>query len=510
MKKQLRDYQSNTAKVMLEHEAERLCICAPTGSGKTQTFSAYTNAFIKSHPTNKVYIAVNRIELLKQTVNTLKTQYGIFPGIIDRDTKSKPMTAVTVCMVETLYRRAKKWNFQDVDVLIIDECHIGDYFKILSLFKKVFGFSATPIYNKRGYCLADWYHDIYIPTSISKLIQDGILCKAITYAPRIMLDKASVKTKGDDYDFDQMGELLSDVVFINQVVNYWRRFSDKRAMVYNSSIEHSKKVCAALKLAGCNARHLDGNTPDHERKHIFKWLADTPGAWLCNVAVATTGVDVPEVEIIMVNLLIKSLSRYLQICGRGSRTIQPAMRDDFIYGKDTFTILDMHGSCLSLGEWQEERDWEMMFRRKKKKGEGVAPVKHCPQCDAIVSASASVCKYCNYVFDIEMDRPPMDEYDPELQVVNRAREYAARQIMIRDERGHKEWSPFYKSMEHYKNEVQKGKISIGQFRLAMMQVAEVFYAKKGVEKMNKGHKMFINERIDEAIESIEIPELNSN
>lgn len=498
------EHQINSLRFMLEHiQDERMCICAPTGSGKTVTFSGYSHQYLQINPKHRILIAVNRIELLKQTKKTLQNFFGIHAGIIDAQTKGKPSTSVTICMIETLFRRLSKWNFQDVDVLLIDECHIGDFFKILPLFKKIIGFSATPIYNrKKDSCLADYYHSIFIPTTLGDLIKKRLICNAVTYAPKHKLGRKAIAIKGDDYDTVAMGKELSKVSFIDQVVNYWSRFKDKKAMVYNSSIEHSLEVTKALKLAGANVKHLDGSTPDYERKHIFDWLASSPGAWLCNVGVATTGVDVPEVEVIMVNRLIRSLSLYIQICGRGSRVIKNG-QSLYLSEKYSFTILDMHGNCETLGEWQDERDWEALFRNKTKKKEGVAPIKFCPSCDAVIPASANECKFCGAVFAKPLTKN-IAEFDPDLVVVSKVRNDAKDFISFVKKNNYKPIAVLFKARDFYARELKEGHISVSAFAEKMFLVANEYYKEQGFVEMNYGHKKYVQELIDIKLKELSI------
>lgn len=138
--------------------------------------------------------------------------------------------------------------------------------------------------------------------------------------------------------------------------------------------------------------HLDGNTPEYERKAILEWFKNTSDAILCNVAILTAGWDEPTIETVIMNRSTLSMPLWLQCTGRGSR---PAP------GKKTFTIIDLGGNAAqpSIGDWNAPRNWENIFFNPPKKGEeGVAPSKNCPECDAILHASAKVCQYCGYVF----------------------------------------------------------------------------------------------------------------
>lgn len=484
-----RYYQRNTIDHLMQNFEynERECICAPTGSGKTFIFAGYCVELIKKYPTLKIHIAVHRVELFNSTLEAFK-KLNVYAAKVDRSVKMKPIANITVCMAETLHRRLTKkhlsWNVDDVGLLLIDECHLGDFFKLLPLYKKIRGFTATPQYVRNvGQSLSDYYHTIFIPTSVTTLINEGHLSSAITYAPSIRLGRQEVKTKGDDYDMIDMGNKLSDIKFINQVVNYYQKYKDQRCIVYNSSVAHSKLVTQALQEIGAPCQHLDADSTN--RKYILDWYNKTEGAWICNVGIATTGTDLPKTNIIMVNRLVKSLNLYLQICGRGSRTTE---------NKNTFLILDMHGNCLTHGEWSDERDWEKLFYNKRKKTkEGIAPLKECPNCAAVVPIQAKVCKYCEHIFEVlEDEKKEVQEIDPILIQYTKVKQKAETFIKTATERNHKLFSVIYKSMDYYYNYLASGKINEEQFRNNVYIVAELYYKEQGHDKMNIGHKKFID------------------
>lgn len=126
------------------------------------------------------------------------------------------------------------------------------------------------------------------------------------------------------------------------------------------------------------------------RDEIVKWYLSTPNAILNNVAILTTGFDAPDTETIIMNRATLSMPLWLQCCGRGSRPTD---------AKSSFTIIDMGQNAISHGDWSSSRDWENIFFNPPKTGKpGVAPVKNCTKCDAIVAARALTCKYCGHEF----------------------------------------------------------------------------------------------------------------
>lgn len=385
---------------ILNSEQQIECICAPTGAGKTIIFSEVTKQFEKDG--KKVIIIVNRIELMQQTKKHL-FQIGVIPAILKNGVKKMPIGTPLIAMVETLDRRLKKWSFAHFDVAIIDECHRGEYIKLIHHFPRVIGFTATPVYIKKGKSLETYYKSLYAPSQLSEYIEKGRITKPITYVPKNMVEKFS--TKMGDYDEKEQGEILVQKKYIDTVVNYWKERQNKNALVFNTTIEHSIAVESALKEAGANVVHVDGSTNKEERLKVRDRLKNERGLWVCNVGIFTFGFDSAYIDVIMLNRKTKSIALYNQIAGRGGRVLP---------GKEHFEILDMHGSCIECGTWDEDKNWSYLFQKKKSDKIGVKPVKFCPGCDAVILKTATVCEFCGFMFEkIKSDILVIDQ-DPGL------------------------------------------------------------------------------------------------
>ncbi|MDV7389804.1 DEAD/DEAH box helicase family protein, partial [Arthrospira platensis SPKY1] len=104
---------------------------------------------------------------------------------------------VYVMMVETIARRKSHLQYlkENCDVLIVDECHIGNFNKILDGWKQVFGFSATPMTVKKRESLSEYYHNLYVPLQVPHLIKNGYLIEPKTYGPKSALLQENFKIK---------------------------------------------------------------------------------------------------------------------------------------------------------------------------------------------------------------------------------------------------------------------------------------------------------------------------
>jgi superfamily II DNA or RNA helicase len=406
---ELRPYQEDTIFHMVNSLLDRECICLPTGAGKTVVFTSYAAAMLAEN--KRGLIVVNRIELLNQTAKTFYKNYGITPSLITAKSKNLSVNGIYLAMVETLFRRKKILEFLEThcDYIIIDECHRGEFNKLLPNFKKVLGFSATPVYVKKGDCLANYYKNLYTPIQVNGLIEQKFLCDADTYAPKALLDKSQLKLNASrtDYDERQMGDILSGSKYVNVLVSYVQKFCEgKKTIIYNANIQHSITICATLRSRGFNAYHLDGEMSEADRNFVLGKLATEDNCIISNVNILTFGFDCPEIEVIILNRATKSLSLYLQMCGRGSRLSN-------IITKNKFTILDLCGNSFSHGLWQQDREWDVLFNKIGSDKEGIAPIKECPSCFLALPIQAKQCPECVHIF-INEEAKEVQEIDPEL------------------------------------------------------------------------------------------------
>lgn len=408
MKHELRQYQEKLIrdgafKTSLGHK--RVILQAPTGAGKSVIFASLIARYLARN-NKSVLIACHREKLVKQSRKALYEWYQIIAEPIFADTKKLPAAQVYTGMAETLYRRFTKNPdyIKGLGLLVIDECHLGLFNKFIELHPKilVIGFTATPIAASKKKPLNSVYHEIVVGPHINDLIAEGSLTMNITHRVKDNLDRRKLKMKNGEFDESFMAGMMSQSKHVNNTVDSYKKFClGKKTIIFNCNIEHSKIVTRAFSDAGFEARHLDGYMPKHEGEAALKWFEETPGAILCNVAVATTGFDIPSIEAVIVNKATKSLPLFLQMCGRGSR-LYP--------GKKHFIILDMGKNYVDHGDWSDDRDWEDWFKNpdKPSDGSGVAPVKDCPQCEAMIHASVKVCPYCGAdvaaapVYDDEM------------------------------------------------------------------------------------------------------------
>lgn len=390
--KELRPYQNlaiDKVAYKVGEGKKRIIFQLATGGGKTVTFAGLANRFLNRNQ-KKIVILVHREELLKQACRTLWEWYELVAAPVMAGNTYLPNRMAYAAMVETAYNRLKKNPnyFGNVGLVIVDECHIGNFKKLYDLFPNaiIIGFTATPISGSKKDPLKNYFEDIVCGIDIPELIQQGSLVKNKTIHI-VNVKRSELKLKNGEFDETVMGNVYSSAKHVMNTIASYRAYSEgKKAIIFNCNIDHSKKVNDAFNSFGFPSRHLDGETPAHERAAILKWFKDTPNAVLNNVGILTTGFDEPSVQTVIINKSTMSLPLWLQMTGRGSRPFP---------GKDFFTIIDMGGNAITMGDWCAPRDWNhTFFNPAKPKEGGEAPSKACVKCRTVIHASIKICPHC--------------------------------------------------------------------------------------------------------------------
>lgn len=372
-----RDYQIKGVNDVIKKIAEgykRIVFTLATGGGKTVCLSYLLNRYLSKYPSHKIVILVHREELMSQTERTLKSS-----GIMN----------VAVKMVKTFINQTKK-QLVEYDMIVIDECHMGDHKRVFDYYidTMIIGLTATPISSTKKDPLKNYYQTIVQGVAINELIKMGYLCNPIHYSAKNSVDKKSIKKIGGDYSIEALAVEYSKPKLIDAVVDAYEKYSKgKKTIIFNTTIEHARKVDEAFKLRGHNSRSLN----DENRKETLQWLKNTPDAILNNVSILTTGFDETSIQTVVFNRCTKSLPLWLQCCGRGAR-IHPE--------KEYFTIIDMGDNIKGEAHdyWNAKHDWIYRFTYPDIPGDGPPPMKICPneECEAMIYMSSTKCPHCGH------------------------------------------------------------------------------------------------------------------
>lgn len=428
-----RDYQQKSIDNILNkfNNVDRLLYTLPTGGGKTIVFSLLANIW-KDKVGGKVLILCHREELINQSCEVLSILGLTYQKILPSTKRVHSMCDVYVAMIETLDRRLKKNNeyLNDITLVIADECHVQVFNKVYSFFgkAKILGVTATPVllgrhtffrckycksnYNEMTECcgeevdewsspkkLSETYQDIVVGTTVAKLIELGSLVPEISFVSKNNLDGLKTDSSGD-YTSKSLDQVYStDEAVFNVELNYRELCKGKRTIIFNSSTKVNLKVYEDFKSKGYNVKFYDSVNKNYEsRKQIVDWFRSEKDAILCNVGTFVAGLDVKEIECVILNLATKSLSKFIQIVGRGSRPSNEIMKQDFV-------LIDGGDNISEFGEWSSDRDWEDIFwnglGKEKPKKIDIEDIQDCPNCGGLYPKKESTCPLCGFTIQPE-------------------------------------------------------------------------------------------------------------
>jgi len=351
---------------------KRVILCMGTGSGKTYTASEIIR--LTKFKQTKVTILCHRVEIMYQFHKSLEA-FGIEHNILYKD--KKVVGRVNLSMVQTYSRRYPQGL--DEDLVVMDEVHMGNFETTLKRTSAmVIGLTATPIPSKPSYKLNQEFDDIVLPVKVSELIATNNLVRGVTYS--VEHSFSHIKMKGGDFDTDQLVNEFRKTPKLQKgaLENYLLHARGLRCLCFSASIAQSKEQCKLFNEAGVVSEHIDGETPDGERKAIFDRFKSGETTVLHNVNIATAGTDIPAVECVIQNFATTSIAKHHQVIGRGSRPFK---------GKEKFIIIDLGMNYARHGEYGDDVDWKAIFKTpskdKSKKENGKKMP--CPNCGAILT-----------------------------------------------------------------------------------------------------------------------------
>lgn len=398
----LRPYQLEAIERLDQRVAagvRRAVLVSAVGSGKTTIASAVILRAIERG--QRVLFLAHRRELINQAYQRL-LHFGLPASCVGvmmgNDSRRRPNAPVQVASVDTLRNRSKPV----ADVVFTDECHRAtakSYRNIAACYPDALhlGLTATP-YRANGKGLSDAYDELIVVTTPKQLIAEGYLVqpRVFTVPKAKRPDLRGVRVARGDYSPELLEQAMNKQALVGNIVEHWKQHAEGiRTVVFAVSIAHSKHVIERFQEAGVPAEHLDGTMPTEQRDGILRRLADGETQVVSNVMCICEGWDLPSVKCAILARPTKSTGLYLQQVGRIMRPWE-----------DHEAILLDHGGCvLEHGLPHDDRDFDIEGKKKRAGKPGEAPVRVCPDCNAVVHLSVRVCPECGCQLASDRDVP---------------------------------------------------------------------------------------------------------
>lgn len=405
----LRDYQlafqRNISIAVRDHQ--RVIACSATGSGKTKTFidtAAKTQAKGRT-----VLILSESIKIFRQ-IQAEITATEIADG---KNYKTIQPGFVYLAMAQTLLRRLhliEQFHALGNGLLVIvDEAHVATGAVILKTLSNalIIGFTATP----EGKHLQEIYRYCVVGPQPHELVVAGMLC-GYTHIARERAEVANLRlnSAGDDYSEQSQEEVFESDQVYEGLIEDLRTVKFRKGLIYTASIRDCEHTYTTLTAAGFTCARI--HTSMHKDAQAVEVDRFERGLTplMINVAMLTKGYDYPPIDLIVLKLKTKKLSKYIQMVGRGSRVLEQEIHLPVVQRKkQRFTCLDYGQNWKMHYHWDYEHDWAELWQGKPPKRPGVPPIKYCPRCEFLMPASAKKCSNCGYEFtsiQIDITEPP--------------------------------------------------------------------------------------------------------
>ncbi len=376
----LHSYQSTALQLSYDYwgsQIRRQMIVLPTGTGKTVLFAVLP---IFYRFPGRILVLVHRDTLAEQAKKTIEEWYpDAGPVGIEMGQQHSDGERVVVASVQTIgmvrktkdkhgrtisvetSKRLKKFNPDEFDAVIVDECHhsvapgykyIFQHFGFLDeKLKKtnpapkrlLFGVTATP---KRldGEMLNQIYDKKVFEYPIEDAIREGWLVNPRAYRIRTEISLAAISLSDDE--LDKLAAAVNTPERNKLIVDKWmEKAAGRKTICFGVDVQHTKDLAKAFRKAKIKAQAVWGGDPDKDQK-----LADFKKGKiqvLCNCMLLTEGYDDRSISCVVLARPTDSESLFKQMVGRAMRlpegvlNLLQAIAKKQVFTKHDCIILDI-------------------------------------------------------------------------------------------------------------------------------------------------------------------------
>jgi superfamily II DNA or RNA helicase len=343
------------------HERHRNLLVAATGTGKTVMAALdYRHLRQKFGRDLRLLFVAHRKEILEQSLRTY--QDVLVDANFGEPYHSGEMpdnwTHVFASVQSLNSRTLERFSPDHFDVIVIDEFHHGTaptYRKILDHFapEELLGLTATPE-RMDGLNIQDEFFDGRIAAEMRlwEALENDLLSPFHYFGITDNTDMSALTWKRGAYDSSALSDLFTgnDARARLVVQAIQEKIADPgsiRALGFCVSVAHAQFMAHFFRKAGLNAVALSGETPKAERKAALDSLKSGDLQVIFSVDLFNEGLDVPDVDTLLLLRPTSSSTVFLQQLGRGLRRSET---------KPVLTVLDF------IGQHRREFRFEEQFR----------------------------------------------------------------------------------------------------------------------------------------------------
>ena len=320
-----------------------------SGTGKT-----YTSAFaMRELGFQRVLFLVHRNQIAKQAKKSFRKVFSgqVSMGLVtgkyqEYDKDFIFVTIQTLSKEENLHRYEKN----AFDAIIIDEAHhsaANSYKKVLDYFepKLWLGMTATPDKrddNLEGRNIYEIFnHQIAYEIRLQDAMEEDLLCPfhyfGITDLDIIADTGKSSEEKVENFRYLTSEEYVENVM---KQAEYFGYSGDRvKGLIFCSRIDEAKELSKKFNDKGWRTLVLSGSDSEEARAAAIEWLAGEESEdaldYIISVDIFSEGVDVPEINQVIMLRPTESPIVFIQQLGRGLRKVE---------NKEYVVVLDFIGN----------------------------------------------------------------------------------------------------------------------------------------------------------------------
>lgn len=309
---------------------EKICVIGLTRAGTGKTYAS-AFALRKENP-KRVLFLVHREQIAKQAILSYqkvfgnKKTFGLLSGNSQKEEVFQAdylFSTMNMMAKEEIYRRFLPNHFQTI---IIDEAHrIGSvsYQNIMSYFKPEFwlGMTASPERTDDFDVFQAFDHNIAYEIRLQKAMEEDLLC------PFHYFGITDLKVEGEEItDKSDFNKLTSDVrvdYMIEQMEFYGYSGERVKGLVFCSSKKEASRLSEMFNQRGYRTIALTGKDNQEKREQAIERLvtenAEEKIDYIFTVDIFNEGVDIPEINQVVMLRPTKSPIVFVQQLGRGLR-----------------------------------------------------------------------------------------------------------------------------------------------------------------------------------------------
>lgn len=336
---------------IIQKGGKRALLISATGTGKTFASAFALRKLFSDNAlsNNKALFLSHREQINKQALKSYKRVFGSdIPMSLLSGTHNDIQKAKTgKFLFSTMNMMAKpevmeQFSPKEYSVIVLDECHrsgASSYQKIINYFKPdlLLGMSASPERTDDFDVFSLFDHNIACEIRLQQALENELLC------PFHYFGITDLEIDGEVDDLSLFRQLTADrrVEYIINQAEYYGFSGDRvKGLVFCSTKREASELSRKFNLTGkYNTIMLSGDNSQEERENAIERLVNDNSRdrldYIFTVDIFNEGVDIPEINQVIMLRPTQSPIVFVQQLGRGLRKAE---------GKEFVIVIDFIGN----------------------------------------------------------------------------------------------------------------------------------------------------------------------